>query len=323
MIPYKDCTLKITVTRAAFTILFVFASISFSFGWGPHGHMLVASVAYDQLSAQQKKNITELLMNHPDYEPKWKKGYQAVKNDMDLGMYLVMQASTWPDVIRSAKNVNHKFHRPEWHYVDYRVEFPNHHDHTLPDGPKGNVVWAIDYARNKVNDTRLDAETRAMFLAWLIHLVGDIHQPLHCASLFNDNYPEPDGDRGGNLFFVRKAATGNKLHSVWDGAPGSSTNVKSIVAQSAEIQQAHPPTDFNLAYDPEDWSVESFNLAIKKAYKNGKLEGATDEESAPPLPAGYVDDMNNIVLRQCAEGGYRLGDIMSDLSVAHFREHDE
>jgi S1/P1 nuclease len=70
-----------------------------------------------------------------------------------------------------------------------------------------------------------EAEQKAIALAWLFHLVGDIHQPLHTAQLFTVDYP--NGDRGGNeiCLRVRQAGQPIDLHRFWDGVITSSSNL--------------------------------------------------------------------------------------------------
>ena len=73
-----------------------------------------------------------------------------------------------------------------------------------------------------------DSRDRAVALSWIIHLVGDLHQPLHCASRFNADFP--DGDQGGNLFVIQPSDSVRqiKLHAFWDAALGSSKSVSTI-----------------------------------------------------------------------------------------------
>ena len=170
--------------------------------WNARGHMVVAAIAYKQLDTNQKEEITELLKHHPDYKYKWSRDYKKLNNKIELGQYLMMRASVWPDEIRSKRNYNHKFHRSEWHYVTYKIDFANGHDTTPIDGNvEPNIVWASEHTGRMIENSALDNATRAMYLAWFIHLIGDIHQPLHCGSLFNATYPK--GDRGGQCIFCK------------------------------------------------------------------------------------------------------------------------
>jgi hypothetical protein len=143
----------------------------------------------------------------------------------------------------------------------------------------------------------------------LIHLIGDLHQPLHCASLFTDAYP--GGDRGGNEFFVMPASRGIKLHSFWDGLLGTSAKVNSQVAYAIQLQREYPRRslgELKKQTTPREWSLEGRILAIEKAYLNGQLKGSADEDHAPKLPDGYAKAAKSVAERRGALAGYRLAD---------------
>src|SRR6266436_8860325 len=81
-----------------------------------------------------------------------------------------------------------------------------------------------------------DPEQKAIALAWLFHLVGDIHQPLHTAQLFTVEYPK--GDRGGNeiCFRVTQAGQPMDLHRFWDGVITSSTDLTRLTNAATEMR---------------------------------------------------------------------------------------
>jgi hypothetical protein len=69
-------------------------------------------------------------------------------------------------------------------------------------------------------------EEKAIYLTWLLHLVGDIHQPLHCTAVFSEQFP--NGDKGGNDAFIRIRSSPVKLHAFWDGLLGNGTTAGAI-----------------------------------------------------------------------------------------------
>src|SRR5690606_28881458 len=145
---------------------------------------VVAAVAYQQLSHTQQEKAAELLKHHPEFSRKWNDEFKKT-NGISLGAFLMMKASTWPDEIRNGNHPHNHLHHPEWHYINYKINFEHGHNTQPIDGSKEpNVVWALRLASNVLRDRSQDNETRAIYLAWLIHLAGDIHQPLHCGSLF-------------------------------------------------------------------------------------------------------------------------------------------
>ena len=72
-------------------------------------------------------------------------------------------------------------------------------------------------------------------LSWLIHLIGDIHQPLHCVTHITSQHPAPEGDRGGNSFKLK--GTPNNLHSVWDSSVSFQHNLDDSALASSIIQE--------------------------------------------------------------------------------------
>lgn len=118
-------------------------------------------------------------------------------------------------------------------------------------------------------------------MSWLIHLVGDINQPLHCAALINSVYPAPESDRGGNLFFVKASRTSapQKLHSLWDGLLGRGTVADARLTRSAlnnaiRLQALYPRStlpELQSHRSVKSWSKESRQYAIPDAYLDGTL----------------------------------------------------
>jgi hypothetical protein len=169
------------------------------------------------------------------------------------------------------------------------------------------VLFGIGQAEKKLTSSKTSQEERAIFLSWLIHLTGDSHQPLHCASLFTDT--QPNGDKGGNDFYVKPAVRGIRLHSLWDGLLGTSGKPQTHLNDAIRIEADFPKNslpELKKAKTPKDWSLESRNLAIEKAYLHGELKGSTSPEDAPALPEGYTKDAKTVAERQAALAGYRL-----------------
>ncbi|MDO5970294.1 S1/P1 nuclease [Flavivirga aquimarina] len=273
--------------------------------------MIIAAISWEKLDANSKASVTEILKKHPAYEHSWKKEFRKVKNTkIPLGKFLMMKASIWSDAIRSFNHPEHEFHRGEWHYINYKINFSGGHDSKIPKDVqrKGNVVFAINWARDVITDTHTPDNEKAMYLAWLIHLVGDIHQPLHCGSLFSSDFPK--GDRGGNKFFIKPSTAGVKLHSFWDGSLGGSNNVKTASDQAFRIINStsaniFPNVDVN-EKSPRKWSLESFEQAKKEAHLNGKLKAGTTKNNAVAPPANYGQKMKGLAEKKATLAGYRL-----------------
>jgi hypothetical protein len=167
-----------------------------------------------------------------------------------------------------------------------------------------------------------DRERKAIALAWLFHLVGDIHQPLHTAQLFTVEYP--NGDRGGNEICVRVTQTGQpmNLHRFWDGVITSSQNLTRLRNEATalrnrqEFQRSQLTELASTGF--ESWAKESYEIATKIAYRNGGRIGipkggnidCTMVAAAPVLPPGYVVSASRISDRRMILAGYRLAGLL-------------
>lgn len=128
---------------------------------------------------------------------------------------------------------------------------------------------------------------KAIALSWLLHLVGDAHQPLHAAGFFSRAFPE--SDRGGNHFFVQPPGRQPvKLHAYWDGALGRSEVLRTAVNRAIELRTAHPQESLPEVgtMDPTRWLLESFELAKDKAYQGGRVPGQPRRQRAIAAAGG-------------------------------------
>src|SRR5215475_13359875 len=185
-----------------------------------------------------------------------------------------MQAARWADDIRSNDKQQH---RAPWHSINWPFK---------PDGQPANVqtreAEPVNILTAMVENQRIvttqNTERKAIALAWLFHLVGDIHQPLHTAQLFTAEYPK--GDRGGNEICVRvtQATQPMDLHRFWDGVITSSQNLTRIRNEATALRNRHEFQRSQLtelaSADFESWAKESFEIATKIAYRNGALIGS-------------------------------------------------
>jgi hypothetical protein len=187
-----------------------------------------------------------------------------------------------------------------------------------------NILTAMAENESVVKNGN-DPERKAIALAWLFHLVGDIHQPLHTAQLFTVDYPQ--GDRGGNEICVQVTQTGQPmdLHRFWDGVITSSSNLTRLRNEATAIRnrqefRRNQLTELaNTGF--ESWAKESFEIATKIAYRNGGQLGiprggnkdCRDVQAAPVLPVGYVGSASRIADRRIMLAGYRVADLPTRL----------
>ena len=274
------------------------------YAWGAGGHMMTTYIAYQRLNSKAKAEVNRLLaipINPADVSRK----------SRDF-----VNASHWADDLRP-------FAEFKFAAVQHFADFPFSVDGTpVPADQPGpdNVIVALE--RNvEVLKTSTDDNARAQALRFIIHFVGDIHQPLHCSTRVDSAHP--DGDRGGNEFFVRVPDDNGRLqrknlHSYWDGGlgrfPKTGPNfapppLSSIPPAVSVAVRGNPDTSPFLHLDnPTDfagWARESSDLAQRKAY-DGLAPGDTPN-------AAYRREGLRIARRRVAWGGYRLAALLNSI----------
>ncbi len=295
-------------------VLFSCGGVSSAWAWNPTGHMLIASMTYDQLPPAARARWTELLKQHPDFA-KWAATEPKDQPDFDEGRYLFMRASTWPDDIRKSGS---PFEHSVWHYIDYPLEGPEFRDEPAPTSTE-DALFGIARCQTGLEDGKAPAGDRAASLSWLIHLVGDLQQPLHCATLISPDYPKPGGDRGGNLMYFSVGGAPVNLHWFWDCLPGTSLDHRELIEKGRQLAGKFPRAELpelTQARDPKAWSQEGRALCLEAVYQHGALAGAKQAgPDDPPLPAGYLAAARAVADRRVALAAYRLADVLGELKA--------
>jgi S1/P1 Nuclease len=234
-------------------------------GWGPEGHSLVARIAEAQLTAAAKARVLEIL---------------------GPGRTMASVAS-WADEIRRSRAET-----GPWHYVDIPIDKP--HLDMARDCPKGDCVIAkIEEFRLAVKDPATTPEKRREDLMFLIHFVGDMHQPLHCA----DNK-----DKGGNDVRIEFNGRQSNLHSLWDsGLLGRMGKEDDLLPRLSRESQRHK--DKYARGTVRDWAEQSHKLAQKMVY--GRLPKGL------VIRADYERKADPIVERQIEKAGARLAAMLN------------
>src|SRR2546423_5309115 len=307
---------KVSRLLASSLILMIAFSVP-SYGWNNRGHMMVAAVAYKQLKPAVKNRVEAILRLNPD-RPNWVAMIPAGTSAANKKMMLFMIAATWPDRIKQ----NSAYHddgpdrgnRPPtdgtadrntgfddfarhkyWHFVDQ----PFSTDGTpLGTVPTPNAQTQIVTFRTVLASTQPDA-LKSYDLAWLLHLLGDVHQPLHCTARYSRALP--DGDQGGNL--VKLRGTPSELHAFWDGAVGTSGDLASIITAASSL-----PVVSAGSMDAAVWVDESFQAAKSNAYKSPIGPGVGPFTLTP----AYKAHATKLAKKRIALAGARLAKILND-----------
>jgi S1/P1 Nuclease len=249
----------------------ILAGVSFN----AEGHHVIAMIAMADLQTRFPGTATRV---------------QAL---LDSGSRSLLDAAVFPDTIRTT----HPETKP-FHFVDIPLR---------ADGPLSPALPAPPHVITKIAEFAAFLQSgggtvlqRVDALSWLLHLFGDIHQPLHCVERFTADHP--GGDRGGNSFKVKGSA--RNLHALWDSSVDfTNTDEEELVPGIMnEHSRASLSPDLTVT-DVEAWARASFLLAKSEAYS------LKENTANPPKPsAKYLANANKVGRRQAALAGYRLAD---------------
>jgi hypothetical protein len=276
--------------RALFVVI-VSACAPGAWAWGPQGHRTIGAIADALINPATRAAVAQLLQADLD-----KFGNLSGRTSLE-------EVSDWADELHGTPAAE-----PSWHYDDAPI---------CGSGPKSR--YCQDGRCNSEQLKRLTAvlsdphappRSRNEALKWVVHLIGDLHQPLHAA----DN-----ADRGGNLVLVALAGVSTRgresLHRAWDGE---------LVALALHTQgHQQPPRDIaqlaheaaELARDggqgsPDSWAVESNNLARNVAYNYPGFACNTVPEGIVILDTHYQDEAVPVVRERLLLAGARLAALL-------------
>lgn len=227
--------------------------------WGADGHRLIAEYAFVRLSPAARAQVEMLLALEPEAT--------------------LASISTWADEVRSPTTA-------AWHYVNFPRDADCHYD-TDRMCIQGNCVVGAIERQLAVLASDAPDEKRLLALKYVVHFIGDVHQPLHAG--FAD-------DRGGNSFQLQAFGRGTNLHALWDSAlvqnwPGGLAALK-------EAMEKLPPAANSS--NPRAWAEQSCKLVSAEGfYPDGRK-----------LDATYGAQWGQQVQQQLAAAGRHLGEAL-------------
>ena len=269
--------------------------------WNAAGHRLVASIAWQQLSPASREFLSSALARHPDHA-RWT-GKARSSNPADI----FAEAATWPDDIRNDPRFHDEERTPatttlpgfpnmarhkRWHYVDLDSRG------RVSDGEVDRQIERLDHLlRSTAKKDQI-----SYLLPWLLHLVADIHQPLHVGR---------HGDEGGNAVEIEnpfnKRLPFSSLHLYWDDLPGAPwLRGKALEKRVQRLIEAYPPPVPGVV---ALWRDESHALlAIAYPDTPGSLLPIVTEE--------FNQQAREIANRRIVDAGYRLGWLLENAIAA-------
>ena len=284
--------------------------------WNAAGHRLVACIAWNYLDEHNRSEVSRLLHAHPDYA-RWLDKAGAARSERSV----FIEASTWPDDIRrdsrfysvgrddptpSPPGFPDMERHGDWHYVNRPIA-------DIPAGQasgetvSGLLDKQLAALAGSLGTSGTTLRDRAYALPWLIHLVGDAHQPLHTTSRL-DAQGKLDKLGNGvtviNPFNPRKSTS--TLHAFWDDLPGPAwlrgerLDAVSRALAAAYLQPLPAPSTF------AQWLDESWQIARDSAYPPGN-------EPAVTISEAFYEDARTIANQRVALAGYRLAVLLNEL----------
>ena len=303
-------------------VISVLVQASSALAWNSKGHMMVAYVAYDNLTPTVRARVDDLLRRNPAYS-EWPTTIPAAVSDAERKRRIFMLAATWPDQIKapdsgyaddgtengnradgasSAQNIGYgdNLRHRYWHFV----EMPFTRDgSSLPPIPAPNAQERIHLFRTVLASTKESDDLKSYDLTWVLHLIGDVHQPLHVATRVSAT--QPDGDHNGSLVTLCSAPCKDDLRAFWNTILGPETTV--TAAESLARTLAAAPVAEAAVLDEARWVQESFELAQSKVYRPPIGAGAGPFTMTP----AYRATATSVARRQIALAGARLGNVLN------------
>jgi nuclease S1 len=245
-------------------ILFMFLAIKAS-SWGLTGHRVVGQVAENYLSKKAGKEVKKIL-----------------------GTESLADVANWMDFIKSEPSYDYM--KP-WHYV------------TIPEGktyetsakePKGDVIWAINKFVGELKSDTLTLQEQQFALKFLVHLIGDIHQPLHVGN---------GHDKGGNDVKIKYFWQNSNLHRIWDSGmvDGQNLSYTEWVSRLDHTTKAQVAAWQSATVN--DWAMESMAMR-SSVYAVGEKKNLTYR---------YNYDHIAEVDRRLLQAGVRLAGVLNDI----------
>lgn len=311
------------IYKISILLVTMFCVVGSALAWDDTGHKVTAYIAWQRMTPEVRDRVIKILLSAPEdsqiatfYLPYGSRQPETKKRE-----FFMLMAS-WPDIIRdkSFETRFKKYANSNWHYADTFWKFED-----------GKVVFVDNVepsglAMQKLNDfdklirgSGPDSD-KAVAIAWLEHLIGDIHQPLHMSGKVSDSNPK--GDQGGNLFLLTPKGTPRdkqlNLHSFWD----------SIIAQNEPNIKDRCDADYidpiadaiikKFPYDNEKaklnkdrfelWGKESLDIATSFVYRDIKFFELPTEN--------YKKNAFEIAQERMALAGYRMGDLFNEVFSA-------
>ncbi len=240
-----------------------------AWGWGNAGHRVIAQIAENHLDPKAAQAVRDLL------------GHESLA-----------AISNWADEARSTKEWSYT---APWHYVNFK---PDEHDYeTIEKNPDGDVVTGTRWSEEILRDPQSSREDRIVALKFLVHFIGDIHQPMHTGRL---------SDRGGNEVDIRWMGRATNLHSIWDTRLISAANL----SVSGWVRLLDRPTARQL----RQWQSTGITDWVNET--RALVDACYDFDEDASLGYPYFNEHLPTVKAQLLKAGIRLAGALNSIFTA-------
>jgi hypothetical protein len=292
-----------------------------SFGWDDTGHKTVAYIAWQQMSPAAREAVIRILRMAPEDSNLSAFYLNGAEPEDTRKLEYFMLVSTWADIVRDRafETRNKKYHKSNWHYDDTFWKQVNGKAEVLPHAEEGGqAITRLKEFDKVLRNAGANDKDKAIAIAWVAHLIGDIHQPLHTSARVTDK--EPKGDQGGNLFLLTPEGTPREqqlnLHWFWDSIVDRNTPLKGdtcerdyIATVAGKIMKKYSHRTLASEIKPgafDQWQAESFALVPGHVFTPDLVRFQMPSEK-------YKKNAFQVAQRQLAMAGYRLGDTLNQI----------
>ncbi|HEV7929375.1 MAG TPA: S1/P1 nuclease, partial [Nitrosospira sp.] len=303
-----------------FAVLMLVAALP-AFGWDETGHKITAYIAWQQMTPQTRENVIKILRAAPEDAQlsTFYMGYGG-RSDEARKREFFMIVATWADIIRDRdfETRMKKYHHSNWHYSDifWKTLDGKIVDLPAPDEGGKALEKLIDFDKS-IRGSDSDKE-KALAIAWLEHLIGDLHQPLHTSARVTDL--EPKGDQGGNFFKITPKDTPRdkeeNLHWFWDSIivraiprKNDACDADYLDPIAKSIMKKYPYAKMQSRLQPgkfEIWKAESLKAAQEQVF-------SADLKRFETPSAAYKKKALAVAEERLALAGYRMGELFNEV----------
>jgi hypothetical protein len=309
--------------------------------WDHPGHMTTAAIAFIDIKQARPELIEKLqllFLSHPDPAPFWVAAGEAKGEERTRRMFL--ECARWPDDSKFTNNDRLSWHTARWPIVaEGAPPEARKAVEALNGRPIGQGIQAVELNFAMLRNHESTPMELAWSLCWVMHIVGDIHQPWHVTELYSADFPT--GNAAAGLSYVDDPLTDTTipLHILWDSNFLRTPSLDAVDQAAAEFRKNNPRSSYpELQSHPVDgpnffrqWTKESHQVALDWAADietvrdqhsdqdadtlvrnmvNFILTGVSPVAEAPEVPDDYWRKVKQTSERRITLAGYRIADLV-------------